>query len=338
MIVPIAVSIGISWEITSAYDHGRKGSTSEGLRAGDGPLTEPVISPTYATVESVLSLQGTTSQSSPTNVKSPSNGSIKVVNVKVGDTVVPGQPLLVIAASNGATDAGTGLPSPPAQSSSVSTASVLASGPASTSQAVGSSTVQPPAPLLVVRATNRGTVTFISPRSAVVNNGDPVATILDPGWNIAAGVTPASAQYRLTSAPLRIKAAITGGPAGFPCTYRGLTTSASDTAAATPPPSGSGGLSLICAIPSDVKVIAGLQATIGIVTAEAPHALTLPLSSVIGANGQGQVVVVDSDGSHHVQTIILGIQDGNNIEVSSGLTATARVLERPTAADFGDTP
>jgi multidrug efflux pump subunit AcrA (membrane-fusion protein) len=73
-----------------------------------------------------------------------------------------------------------------------------------------------------------------------------------------------------------------------------------------------------------------------VLTMEEPtEAMALPVTAVVGSEGQGQVVVVDEDGATSIRPVELGISDIFWIEVTGGLEEGDQVLEFPTQFDFG---
>ncbi|ABW09962.1 hypothetical protein Franean1_0501 [Parafrankia sp. EAN1pec] len=156
----------------------------------------------------------------------------------------------------------------------------------------------------------------------------------DGGFDIVAPVRPEDVAYRLIDPPRRIRAAVVGGPSGFDCEYQSL---AADSGATEAGATAAAGTSVRCRIPASIRVVPGLSATIGIAWSEPRVTSVLPLTAVLGAAQQGQVVVVDAAGSHtSVRTVALGASDATWIEVSSGLAAGERVLARPVQSDLAD--
>ncbi len=63
------------------------------------------------------------------------------------------------------------------------------------------------------------------------------------------------------------------------------------------------------------------------------HALTVPLSAVLtGDNGAKSVMVVGSDGAAHKKPVTLGIDNGTDVQVTSGLTTADNVI---TSGSYG---
>lgn len=180
---------------------------------------------------------------------------------------------------------------------------------------------------------------------------------VDDRWLLVVPATTADVSYRLLDPPVGVKALIDGGPAGFDCEWTGLgTPDGGDAApAATPvsdairgflpafagegastsPGGAPGGVTMRCVIPDDVRVVTGLTGTMVLQMAKPTEAPALPVSAVVGAAGQGQVVVVRADGTTEVRPVEIGVADTFWVEITGGLEVDERVLEFPTQFDFG---
>src|SRR5699024_6882237 len=138
--------------------------------------------------------------------------------------------------------------------------------------------------------------------------------------------------------PIGVKALIDGGPTGFDCAWVGLApaTGGGDVAMAGQEISAEDAASVTmrCEIPDDIRVVAGMSGTMALEMEEPAAAMALPLSAVVGTAGQGQVVVVQDDGSTEVRPVDLGRSDTFWIEVTNGLEPDEQVLEVPTQADL----
>jgi hypothetical protein len=142
-------------------------------------------------------------------------------------------------------------------------------------------------------------------------------------WLLEAPIAAADLAYRLIDPPTEVKALIDGGPAGFDCPWAG-TGQAPD-----------GGVTGRCAIPPEVRVIAGLTGSMVLQLESASTTQTaLPVTAVVGSIGQGEVVVVNADGSTSLRTVQLGASDAFWIEITGGLDPSEKVLEFPTQRDF----
>ncbi len=184
-----------------------------------------------------------------------------------------------------------------------------------------------------VRLADRATVSVQQERIQPVLSLDGSVQQADSGvgggFDIVASVQPADLAYRLIDSPAGIQAAILGGPTGFSCAFKGLVAASGE--------GGSPGVgtSVRCGIPSSVRVVPGLSATIVIALDAGRVVPALPLSAVVGSAQQGQVVVVDPDGrGSRVRTVVLGVSDPMWIEIRDGLAPGDRVLERPVQSDL----
>lgn len=89
-----------------------------------------------------------------------------------------------------------------------------------------------------------------------------------------------------------------------------------------------------CEIPEDVRVAAGMTGLMVLQMGQPHDAQALPVTAVVGAVDQGQVVVVHDDGTTELRTVQLGVSDIYNIEITGGLEPGEAVLQTPTQADF----
>jgi multidrug efflux pump subunit AcrA (membrane-fusion protein) len=69
-------------------------------------------------------------------------------------------------------------------------------------------------------------------------------------------------------------------------------------------------------------------AKLALTVGEARDVVTLPLSAVDGSSESGIVYVVEN-GKTHPRDVKLGLHDGVNVEISSGLKTGALVLDPP---------
>lgn len=221
-----------------------------------------------------------------------------------------------------------------------------------------------------IAAEQRSAVTLTERTIAPVVSGDG-GVVRDDGndrWLLVAPAAPAEVAYRLLDPPISVRALIDGGPAGFECAWAGLGlpgggdagTSArggalpltlgftslvpidgSDGPGGTTPTGASTGggvptgVTMRCEIPESVRVVAGLTGTMVLTMEEPTEAMALPVTAVVGSEGQGQVVVVGEDGATSVRPVELGRSDIFWIEVTGGLDEGDQVLEFPTQFDFG---
>jgi membrane fusion protein, macrolide-specific efflux system len=154
-----------------------------------------------------------------------------------------------------------------------------------------------------------------------VNARVPVVVLRYSGFGVAAEV-PAVHAYRLYDGPGAAQAQVTGGPGPVPCVPVESARSAQD-----PPAPAEGGvaLSVLCLLPDDARVIAGLSALLGLRTAQRDNVLILPVQAVAGQAGRGKVAKL-VNGQPEVVEVELGVTDGVSVEIVSGLAEGDRVL------------
>lgn len=176
------------------------------------------------------------------------------------------------------------------------------------------------------------TVTVTAPAAGIVSSldalvgqtfaiGDAVGQIAPPSFHASGSLDPAQL-YRLTSQPTEAVITVANGPAPFTCT--GLTISTPLAGQDDAAPSGP---SVHCAIPADVTVFAGLSATMVISGGAADDVLIVPTTAVEGVADTGNVYVVLPDGSTETRAVVLGLNDGVNVEVREGLSEGDVVLQ-----------
>jgi multidrug efflux pump subunit AcrA (membrane-fusion protein) len=178
----------------------------------------------------------------------------------------------------------------------------------------------------------------------VVAVGDPVGAVSPGTLSVTAALTQAD-QFRLLAPPATAEVEVQGGPAPFTCT--GLTLGAppaavvqgppADGAAPAPPAGdGTGGTTARCQVPAGVTVFAGMGATLLVQAGVAENVLVVPVTAVQGAVQKGKVWVVGDDGSEQEREVVLGLTDGEQVEVREGLTEGEQVLQFVPVPD--DTP
>jgi hypothetical protein len=159
-----------------------------------------------------------------------------------------------------------------------------------------------------------------------VPGGIAVLALQDRGFALRATVAP-SDRYRLTAlgANNQIRASISNGPGPFSCPLLGGPQQGED-----------GSLSVLCAVPGDVTVFAGLKGIMAISLEKRRNVLTLPIAAVAGSAETGQVNLVKEPGKTKLQDVRLGITDGVRIEIRSGLSKDQRVTSRPPSLGFAE--
>ncbi len=177
-------------------------------------------------------------------------------------------------------------------------------------------------PLPRIDLANQTTVTLSERIIAPVISGDGLVIEEGGAFLIDAPIADDDLAYRLLDPPLGVKALIAGGPAGFDCPWAGLGVG------------GDGVATMRCRVPAEVRVAAGLSGTMVLQVGPLVTAQALPLTAVLGESGQGQVVVVNADGTRTVTPVTLGAADAIHIEITGGLAPDATVIEYPTQRDL----
>ncbi|MGO4595004.1 hypothetical protein AB4Z18_14410 [Leifsonia sp. 2TAF2] len=173
--------------------------------------------------------------------------------------------------------------------------------------------------------------------------GDTIAQVAPPTFNVTGTIAPVE-QYRLLTKPTEATVTIAGGPAPFTCT--GLTINAPLAGAAAGPspepsgdapgttgPSASGsgsstGPSVRCAVPAGVTVFGGLAAKLTISAGAAADALVVPATAVEGSGTAGTIYrPAAGGGAPKPVKVELGIFDGRNVQIVSGLKEGEEILE-----------
>lgn len=153
---------------------------------------------------------------------------------------------------------------------------------------------------------------------------EPVATFAPRRFEALAQV-PAPLLYRFYDTPAGLLVRIDRGPAPFECP---LTSLGATVAPGTNPLDAP--IELRCAIPSSIRVFAGVRLTIAAVTDEAVDALLIPVQSVVGTVDQGIVSLVTASGPV-ARSVRLGITDGASVVVLDGLEEGDQILDPPAA-------
>lgn len=172
-----------------------------------------------------------------------------------------------------------------------------------------------------VAAPVAGTVSLVSViENQSVTVGEAIAKIAPPSFHVTASLLPEQ-QFRLLNQPTEAQVAVTGGPAPFTCTGLTITTVLAGAENTT------GGTTVSCAVPGDVRVFAGLAAQVTISGGIAENVLVVPITAVEGTSGTGNVHFVLADGTTELRPVSLGLNDGINVEVTEGLVENDLVLQ-----------
>jgi hypothetical protein len=148
---------------------------------------------------------------------------------------------------------------------------------------------------------------------------------------------------------------IAEGPPEFPCSTLTLASSSSSSTSPSSPPSGDYGFNpktgesfavpstdgssgnnqtagstvVRCQVPPEVRVFAGLSATVVVTTASATAALVVPVGAVeVVAGASGRVTIVLEGGRQEPRDVELGPSDGRFTVVTRGLVEGDEILDR----------
>ena len=182
----------------------------------------------------------------------------------------------------------------------------------------------------IVKAPISGTLSeFDTLVGEATSVGEVVARIAPPTFNVTATLDPAD-RYRLLTLPADAQITIAGGPAPFTCTGLTITTGSTSSGSGGEGEgagAGTSGTTARCAVPADVTVFAGLVANMTIAGGLAENVLVVPTTAVEGGSGTGVVYVVGDDGANEPRDVTLGLSDGVNVEVLTGLEEGEIILQ-----------
>lgn len=289
-------------------------------------IQAPVIDTARGTVTNTVELTGAVQADAAVPVRSTAAGKVVYFFVAEGSQVAAGDRLFQIRAEVS--------PDPAAFVSEPDTEDGT-DAPAAPSA--------PPAPVysytdvLAPAAGTLNTLTVLLEQEISV--GENAGTIAPGSFSITGSLTTAQ-QFRLLGKPTTATGTITNGPAPFACQNVQLSNkdTAADTTQNSDPGMGAGGPSaqgesgtgqVSCAVPADVTAFPGLGATITLVAGESQNVLTLPLTAVKGSVQNGLVWIPSADGSGtpEERKVVLGLNDGEQVEIIQGLAEGDPVFE-----------
>ena len=284
----------------------------------------PVIETVLGTVTNTVELAGAVQSDPAVPVRSTAAGKVVHFFVKEGVQVAAGDSLFQVRAEL-APDPAAPLPDSPA--------------PRPDSGDERAAPAAPPAPIYTytdVFAPAAGTLeTLTVLLNQEVSVGESAGTIAPGTFSITGSLTAAQ-QFRLVNKPATATGTVTGGPAPFACQNVQLSNKSSKPDNSQNPGTGMGGAQgdggsgqVSCAVPADVTVFPGLGATITLTAGESQNVLTLPVTAVKGSVQNGLVWRPAGDGSGEPQEhkVVLGLNDGEKVEIVEGLAEGDQVLE-----------
>lgn len=302
-IIRIVIFVAIAAALVKLAFFGGLGTASSDAAVPTGQVSDPTIQVETGSIANDVVLDATIQADPAVPVRATLAGEIRKVLVTAGQTVAVGTPILTVRAETINPDGTT----------SVKTATVT-SGAAGTLSAL---------PALVGQS---------------VAVGDSVAQVAPASFSVVASL-PAAQQYRLLNKPTEASTAITGGPAPFTCTGLAITTPLAGAGAGSGGGSGDGSdasssgssgstATVRCAVPPGVTVFGGLAAKLTIDGGKADGVLVVPTTAVEGAVGTGSVYIPgDAGGTPSKQAVALGLTDGVNVQILSGLKEGDTILQ-----------
>lgn len=188
----------------------------------------------------------------------------------------------------------------------------------------------------VIKAPVSGTVTLDVMVDQEVMIASPVGSVQPNTYSVRADLQP-DQLYRLASPPESATVTIKNGPAPFECKNLKVKR-AEESAPATPALSSAGAgastsvmpsMVATCSPPSDVKVFAGLSASMEVVSGSAKDAVLLPVSAVEGRFQSGYVYLPPDKPEDEPKKIPvkLGVTDGDKVQITEGVKVGDKVLQ-----------
>ncbi|TYP90597.1 efflux RND transporter periplasmic adaptor subunit [Blastococcus xanthinilyticus] len=288
-----------------------------GTEPGGGPgaptvdLTSPIVPVARGTVANTVTVPGTVVADDPVPVRATAAGTVRRVLVKAGSTVTADQALLEIRVEE-------------------------EQQPVTGTDPEGNPTVTPRPPkvrTVTVAAPGAGTLSAMDVLvDQVVAVGDKVGEVSPGSLSVTAPLSQ-SDQFRLLAPPSTAEVTVQGGPAPFTCTDLRLGAATGG----SPPDPGAGGDPMAppqaagttarCAVPAGVTVFAGMGTTVAVSAGIAENVLVVPITAVQGSVQQGNVWVIGESGAEEQRSVVLGLTDGEQVEVREGLAEGDQVLQ-----------
>jgi multidrug efflux pump subunit AcrA (membrane-fusion protein) len=277
-------------------------TTEQGAETPTGEIVEPQIPVMLGTIQNDVVLSGSVNANPAVPLKATFGGEVTQVLTHEGKTVKKGTPIMVVRADL-VNDNGT-----------------------------------PYSRVETVRSKSAGVLSSFSVlKGQVVGIGDVIGQVAPKSFNVTASIAPEQL-YRLIEEPTEAQVTVQGGPAPFTCGSLKITTplAGSDGGGDGSGEGGGTDTSVSCKVPSDVRVFAGLVADMTIAGGIAENVLVVPMTAVQGAADTGIVYVIGDDGSQTETPVTLGLNDGVNVEIKSGLTEGQLILQFVPGASAGE--
>ncbi|MGW9404642.1 secretion protein HlyD [Arthrobacter sp. NPDC055585] len=280
--------------------------------APSAELQTATVEATRASVTNLVQAQGSVVADPAAKVRSTSDGTVVFIDVEAGQAVAKGDRLFQVRKP--------------------------VDEPAAPVMQQGDDDAPPPAPVQLytysdVVATASGTLTdFPVLLNQQVTVGTDVASVA-PGTFSVQGTLSAEQQFRILDRPQTATVTLNGGPAPFACadiTTGGAAEGDAGQDPASPEMQPAGGTTgtFSCAVPAGVSVFAGLGASVDITAGQADDVVTVPATAVRGAVQNGVVwVVQDAAGAPEERAVGLGLNDGQQVEITEGLAEGEQILQ-----------
>ncbi|MFZ3416179.1 efflux RND transporter periplasmic adaptor subunit [Arthrobacter sp. 3Tela_A] len=275
-------------------------------------LQTATVEATRASVTNLVQAQGSVVADPAAKVRSTSDGTVVYIDVEAGQAVAKGDRLFQVRKP-------------------------VETPPAALPQQ-DDDDAPPPAPVQLyayadIVATASGTLTdFPVLLNQQVTVGTDVASVA-PGTFSVQGTLSTEQQFRILDRPQTATVSLNGGPAPFECgsiTTGGTADGAAGQEPGSPEGQPAGGATgtFSCAVPAGVSVFAGLGASVDITAGEAENVVTVPATAVRGAVQNGVVwVIQDASGAPEERAVSLGLNDGQQVEITEGLAEGEQVLQ-----------
>ncbi|MFI2755126.1 secretion protein HlyD [Cellulomonas sp. P22] len=269
-------------------------------------ITEQHAEVTTGTVTNAVAVQGSVIDDPSVPVKVTMAGTVTKVLATAGQHVEVGTPVLEVTLET---------PVEP----------TVATNPETGEQTVTEN--KPKIKKETIKASSAGTLTLTALKEQIVAVGDTVGSVA-PGTLSVTGALSADQQYRLLGLPGEAQVTLKGGPAPFTCTGLRIGSSIPDTGtdATQVDTSPSTGGTVTCAVPAGITAFAGLGADIVITNGTAENVAVVPVTAVQGSVQDGNVWVVLPDGTNEERAVKLGLTDGENVQVTEGLSVGDQIL------------
>jgi hypothetical protein len=270
-------------------------------------LTPAEVVVTRGTVENTVQLTGTVVADPAVPVKATATGVVRRLRAQAGAVLAAGDPVVEVTVV---------VERPP-----VTAADGTVTTPAPQTKTV---TVAAPA------AGTLATLDVLVDQPVAV--GEDVAT-LSPGTLTVQAPLTQDQQFRLLAPPAAAEVTVPGGPAPFSCTDvrtgipAGTTQDPPAADPFAPPQPESTGAAVTCRVPAGVPAFAGLSAQVSLQAGVATDVLVLPVTAVRGSVANGVAYRVGEDGAQAEAPVVLGLTDGEQVEVREGLAEGDRVLQ-----------